>query len=156
MDHFALLLADLGALIQVPLHPDHHRACCLSVNGELHVQLKEDTNKDRILVAAFIAETPAGKFRENIFKETLKENNLFPRIGSFSYSERNNQLAFFSYVYFEGLDGNKMADFLEKFFEKAFSWKTALQTGQLPDRGQTLHKIGPSIFDIQRPPKEIV
>lgn len=150
MDHFALLLADLGALIQVPLHPDHHRACCLSVNGELHVQLKEDDNKDRILVAAFIAEIPAGKFRENILKETLKENNLFPRIGSFSYSERNNQLAFFSYVYFQGLDGNKMADFLEKFFEKAFSWKTAMQTGQLPDRGHSLHKTGPSIFDIQR------
>lgn len=149
MDHFAILLADLGALIQVPLHPDHHRACCLSVNGELHVQLKED-NKDRILVAAFVSEIPAGKFRENILTETLKENNLFPRIGTFSYSERNNQLALYSYVYFQGLDGDKMADFLEKFFEKAFSWKTALQTGQLPERGHTLHKTGPSIFDIQR------
>ena len=148
MDHFAILLADLGALIQVPLHPDHHRACCLSVNGELHVQLKED--KDRILVAAFVSEIPAGKFRENILTETLKENNLFPRVGTFSYSERNNQLALYSYVYFPGLDGNKMADFLEKFFEKAFSWKTALQTGQLPERGHTLHKTGPSIFDIQR------
>lgn len=149
MDHFAILLADLGALIQVPLHPDHHRACCLSVNGELHVQLKED-NKDRILVAAFVSEIPAGKFRENILTETLKENNLFPRVGTFSYSERNNQLALYAYVYFQGLDGDKMADFLEKFFEKAFSWKTALQTGQLPERGHTLHKTGPSIFDIQR------
>ena len=150
MDRFAMLLADLGALIQVPLHPDHHRACCLSVNGELHLQLKEDDSKDRLLIAAFLAEIPPGKFRENIFKETLKENNLIPRIGTFSYSERNNQLALFSYVYFEGLNGDKMADFLENFLEKAFSWKTALQTGQLPQRGQTLHKTGPSIFDIQR------
>lgn len=150
MDHFALLLADLGALIQVPLHPDHHRACCLSVNGELHVQLKEDDNKDRILVAAFVTEIPAGKFREKILLETLKENNLFPRVGTFSYSERNNQLAFYSYVYFQGLDGAKMADFLESFLEKAFSWRTAMQTGQLPERGHTLQKTGPSIFDIQR------
>jgi hypothetical protein len=150
MDHFAILLADLGALIQVPLHPDHHRACCLSVNGELHIQLKEDDNNDRILISTFISEIPPGKFRENILKETLKENNLFPRIGNLSYSERNNQLAFFSYVYFPGLDGDKMADFLEKFLEKAFSWRTALQTGQLPQRGQILHKTGPSIFDIQR------
>jgi hypothetical protein len=150
MDHFALLLADLGVLIQVPLHPDHHRACCLIINGELHVQLKEDDNKDRILVAAFVSEIPAGKFREKILAETLKENDLFPRVGTFSYSERNNQLALYSYVYFQGLDGGKMADFLEKFLEKAFSWKTALQTGQLPERGHTLQKTGPSIFDIKR------
>ncbi len=150
MDHFALLLADLGALIQVPLHPDHKRACSLRINGELHVQLKEDDNKDRILVGAFVAEIPPGKFRENILKETLKENNLFPRIGTFSYSERNNQLALFSYVYFEGLNGDKMADFLESFLDKAFSWRTALQTGQLPQRGHSLHKTGPSIFDIER------
>jgi hypothetical protein len=150
MDHFALVLADLGALIQVPLHPDHHRACCLIINGELHIQLKEDLNKDRILVGVFISEIPAGKFREKILTETLKENNLFPRMGTFSYSERNNQLALFSFVYLEKLDGEKMADFLESFIEKAFSWKTALQTGQLPQRGQILHKTGPSVFDIQR------
>ncbi len=150
MDHFALVLADLGSLIQVPLHPDHHRACCLIINGELHIQLKEDLNKDRILVGTFISEIPAGKFREKILTETLKENNLFPRMGTFSYSERNNQLALFSFVYLEKLDGEKMADFLESFIEKAFSWKTALQTGQLPQRGQVLHKTGPSVFDIQR------
>ncbi len=150
MDHFAILLADLGALIQVPLHPDHQRSCNLSINGELHVQLKEDERNDRILIAAFLAEIPPGKFRENVLKETLKENNLFPRIGTFSYSERNNQLAFFSHVYFEGLKGDTMADFLEAFLEKAFSWRTALQTGQLPQRGQMLQKTGPSIFDIQR------
>ncbi|HEX2579688.1 MAG TPA: CesT family type III secretion system chaperone [Rhabdochlamydiaceae bacterium] len=148
MDHFAILLADLGALIQVPLHPDNHRACSLVINGELHVQLKED--RERILVAAFISEISAGKFREHILLETLKENNLFPRTGNFCYCERNNQLALYAYVYLAGLDGNKMADFLEPFLEKAFSWKTALQTGQLPERGRTLQKTGPSIFDIKR------
>jgi hypothetical protein len=150
MDHFAMLLADLGALIQVPLHPDHNRTCNLSINGELHIQMKEDGNRNRILVGTFLAEIPPGKFRENILKETLKENTLFPRTGNFSYSERNNQLALFAFLYFEGLKGDTMADFLEAFLEKAFSWRTALQTGQLPERGQTLQKTGPSIFDIQR------
>jgi hypothetical protein len=150
LDPFAILLADLGALIQVPLHPDHQRSCSLNINNELHMQLKEDESRDRILIAAFLAEIPPGKFRENIFRETLKENNLFPRIGTFGYSERNNQLAFFSHLYFQGLRGDTLADFLEVFLEKAFSWRTALQTGQLPQRGQILHKTGPSIFDIQR------
>lgn len=150
MDRFAILLDDLGTLIQVPLHPDHHRSCSLNVNGQLHVQIQEDENKDQLLVATFIGEIPPGKFRENILKETLKENNLFSRLGTFSYSERNNQLAFFSYLPLAGLRGDTMADFLELFFEKAFSWRTALATGQLPIRGQTLQKTGPSIFDVQR------
>jgi hypothetical protein len=71
-------------------------------------------------------------------------------MGTFSYSDRNNQLALFDYLYFEGLRGDNLADFLEAFLEKAFSWKTGITSGQLPQRGQTLHKVGPSIFDIQR------
>ena len=74
MDRFAILLADLGELIQVPLHPDHQRSCILSINQELHVHLKEEDNEDRILIATFVSELPPGKFRENILKETLKEN----------------------------------------------------------------------------------
>ncbi len=150
MDRFAIILAELGTLIQAPLHPDHLRGCALSVNGQLHLQLKEQEEHERILVSTFIGELPPGKFRENFLKETLKENNLFPRTGTFCYSERNNQLGLFSYVYFPGLHGDTFADFLEQFLEKAFSWKTSLETGQIPTRGQILHKTGPSIFDISK------
>jgi hypothetical protein len=150
MDRFAILLADLGTLIDVPLHPDHRRACTLLVNNQLHVQIKEEENKDRLLVATFVSEVPPGKFRENILKEALKENNLYPRLGTFSYSDRNNQLSFASYVSLAGLRGDNFADFLEKFFEKSFSWKVGIETGQLPQRGQTIQKTGPSIFDIQK------
>ncbi len=150
MDRFAILLDDLGTLIQVPLHPDHHRSCQLSINGELHIQIKEDDLKDRISIAAFLGEIPAGNFRETVLKEALKENHFFPRLGTFSYSERNNQLAFITYLSFAELRGDTLVDFLELFIEKAFSWKTALTTGQLPLRGQTLQKTGPSVFDIRR------
>jgi len=150
MDRFALLLADLGALIAVPLHPDHNRSCTLGIDGKIHVQMKEEENDDKILVATFIAELPPGKFRENILIETLKENELFPRLGTFGYSDRNHQLALFSHLYYTGLRGDTLADFLEAFIEKALSWKTAIETGQLPQRGQTLHKLGPSVFDVQR------
>lgn len=147
MDKFAILLDDFGTLIQVPLHPDHHRKCHLSINGELHLQITEDEQKDRILIATFIGEIPPGKFRETILKEALKENDLFPRLGTLSYSERNNQLALTSFVSFSRLDGEKLADFLELFIEKAFSWRVALTTGQIPLRGQLIQKTGPSVFD---------
>lgn len=150
MDKFAILIDELGTLIQAPLQLDHHRACSLSINGELHIQMKEDEQKEALFLATFIGDIPPGKFRETILKETLKENHLFPRIGTFSYSERNNQLALVSYLPFAGLHGDTLTDFLELFIEKSLSWKTALNTGQLPQRGQFLQKTGPSIFDIQR------
>jgi hypothetical protein len=150
IDRFAILLADLGALINVPLHPDHKRTCKLNIDNQLHIQIEEEETKDRILVATFICEIPPGKFREKVFGETLKENSLYPRLGTFAYSARNNKLAFYSYTYYPGLNGDNFADFLGTFIEKALTWKTAVETGQLPQRGQTLQKVGPSIFDIQK------
>lgn len=150
MDHFANLLADLSALIDVPLYPDSKRACRLSINSQLHIQIEEREEKDRILVATMICEIPPGKFRETVLRETLKENALYPRLGTFAYSDRNNKLVLYSYVYYIDLTGENFADFLETFIEKAFTWKTAVETGQLPTRGQTFQKTGPSIFDIQK------
>jgi hypothetical protein len=150
MDRFALLVADLGALINVPLHLDTKRMCRLSINQDLHVQIQEEEEKERLLIATFIGNVPPGKYRENVFKETLKENNLFPRMATFAYSERNNQLALFTHLYLANLSGDKLADFLGLFFERAFSWKTALETGQWPRRGETVQKTGPSIFDIKK------
>ena len=150
MDKFAIVLADLGALVDVPLHPDASRSCALFVNNSMHLRLQEEENKDRILIGAFIGELPPGKFREILLKETLKENNLFPRIGTFAYSPRNNQLTFFSYAPLPNLSGDALADILQLFLDRAFSWKTALETGQLPTRGTNLQKTGPSIFDIKK------
>jgi hypothetical protein len=116
----------------------------------MQVQLQEEDNKDRVLIGAFIGELPPGKFREILLKETLKENNLYPRVGTFAYSPRNNQLVFFTYALLPTLTGDFLADILEIFLDRAFSWKTALETGQLPSRGASLQKTGPSIFDIQK------
>jgi len=153
MDRFARLLADLGVLIDVVLYPDPKRACKLNIDNQLHIQIEEDEPKDRILISTFICEILPGKFREKVLCETLKENNLYPRLATFTYSSRNNMLALFSYAYHPGhpgLTGDNFADFLGKFIEKGLTWKTAIETGQLPQRGQILHKTGPSIFDIQK------
>ena len=151
MDKFAMLLTELSELVDVPLHPDQNRSCSLNVNNVMHVQLHEEESKDRLLLSAFVGELPPGKFREKLLIETLKENNLFPRVGTFAYSSRNNQLAFYTYLQLPDLTGELLADALELFLDRAFSWKTALETGQIPSRGSNLQKTGPSIFDIRAP-----
>ena len=149
MDRFLVLLDDLGELIGTPLHVNSKGFCQINIDNKLHIQIADEKERDRIFVATFICEVPPGKFRENIFAETLKENNLYPRLATFAYSEKNNQLAFFSHIYYPNLTGDTLADFLEKFIEKALSWKIGIETGHLPSRGENIHKVGPSIFDIK-------
>jgi carbonic anhydrase len=149
MDRFLLLLDDLGGLIGIPFHVNSKGLCQLNINNQLHIQISDEKEKDRILIATFICEIPPGKFKENIFSEALKENHSYPRLATFAYSEKNNQLAVFSHVYYPNLTGDSLADFLEKFIEKALSWKTGVETGHLPKLGEHIHKVGPSIFDIK-------
>jgi len=140
MDRFEEFLKNLGQVINVPLHPDKHRACLLNINNVLRVQLEFDEKKDRILIAAFVSDVSAGKFRENILKEALKANTLYPRVGTLAYSERNNQLALFEYGYFPYLIPEKMADLLSQFIQRADAWRTAIQSGQPAPSGETASK----------------
>ncbi len=151
MDPFHSLLESLGSLIGVPLHPDHGQKCRLNINHQTFVQLEDETHKNRILIAAFICDIPLGKFRELVLKEALKENNLYPRVATFSYCEKNNKLSLFMYAYYTELNGEKLADILATFLEKLFNWKTGIETGHLPQRSPTeaSGSAAPSIFTIQ-------
>jgi hypothetical protein len=150
MERFPLLINDLGEIVNVPLQVDSHGVCLLVVNNQLHVQLQEKKESNQLLVGSFVSEVPPGNFRETIFKGALKENNDLSRLSVFGYSQKKNQLFLFAYLLFVGLDGDSLAVFLEKFLEKAFSWKMGIETGQLPLKGQVFQKTGPSIFDIKK------
>jgi hypothetical protein len=145
MDRFEEFLKSFGQAINVPLHPDKHRACLLNINNVLRVQLEFDEQKDRILIATFITEVSAGKFRENILREALKANSIYPRIGTLAYSERNNQLSLFEYAYFPYITTEKMASLLSLFIQRADSWRTAIQSGHPAPSGEMTTKSAPFI-----------
>ncbi len=130
MDKFEELLHSLGQVAHISLHPDKNRACLLTVNNRLHIQLEMDDLEERLLVATFICEVPPGKFRESIFRETLKANNRFPRLGTLAFLVRTGQLAFFEYLPFIQLSGEKLYAFLELFSMQADSWHTAIEGGR--------------------------
>lgn len=129
MDRFAELLFDLSKLWNVELFADKKHFCRFHYKNELHVQLEFDEAKERILIASFLCEIPPGKYRENLLKEALKSNYIYPRVGTLAYSDRNNQLALFEYTYLQGLNAEKLAKILEKFFEKGHEWKIAVEKG---------------------------
>jgi hypothetical protein len=132
IERFDELIQDLGRLLDLPLHPDKNRICSLNINGKIHVQLEFDRPKNRLLIASFIGEVAAGKFRENALREALKFNAPFPRVGTFAFSQRNNQMALFDHLPIEGLDVKKLVSFMGEFVDRAMVWKEALQSGNLP------------------------
>jgi hypothetical protein len=131
MDRFQQLLYDLGQIIDLPLYADQNQRCRLNINEDLDIQLEYDSSKERILFASFCCEVPPGKFRENVLKEALKANGVFPRIGSYGFSEQKNKLALFEYISVQHLSSEKFGDLLAQFIDRAQRTKKAVETGNL-------------------------
>lgn len=146
MDRFQDFLNRLSPLLDVPLYIEKKRAVRIKINEAIHVQLEEDESKERILIACFVHEIPAGKYRENLLKEGLKTNALSPRIGTFAYSERNNQLTLFTHLYYVGMPIEKVADILALFIEKALLWRGAIERGVLPQISDTEIRVDHRVF----------
>jgi hypothetical protein len=130
IDRFEEILKELGQIIDLPLHVDKNRACMLNINQVLHVQMEPDAINDHLLIGSFLIDVPAGRFREDIFRDALKANHARDRIGTLGYSARNNQLFFFRKLSFYELTGNKLCDFLGQFINIADSWRQAIESGQ--------------------------
>lgn len=146
MDRFSQILYDLGKEIGTDLYPDQHRLCQLNWQDQLHIQLQYEEAKDRLLIGTFLCDVPPGKFREKIFREALKSNAEFPRIGTLAYSDRNNKLTFFEYVYPDNLRSDKLFQLLQQFVSKAHQWKEAIEKNRpLPEITEKPIK-GDSIF----------
>jgi hypothetical protein len=129
IDRFEELLQELGHLINLPLHVDRNRLCCLSFNQQLHLQLKMDESLQRLLVSAIISEVPLGPYREELFKEALKNNHSFPRPCILAFTAKTNQLVGFDYLSLINLNGEKLVEFLTQFITFIDPWRIAIENG---------------------------
>lgn len=130
VDRFEQLLSELSQQLGVALHVDKKGACKLRINEQYHVQLESDAHQERLLAACFICDVPPGKYRENTLKDALKANGPFPQNGTLAYSDRNNKLVLFSYLPMITLTGQKLADFLTVFVDKAKNWRMGVESGR--------------------------
>ncbi len=147
MDRFEQILTELSVQLGISLHPDKHRACKLKINDNIHVQIECDLQKEAILVAAFIVEIPAGKFCEEILKEALKANDQVPRLATLAFSERNRNLALYTYIPFIEISGEKLASFLAEFIKIVEEWRAAILSGR-PTPSSTSTPSAPRPFFI--------
>ncbi len=125
---FQELIEELGTTLDIALHVDQLGACSMIFDEKLEVQIDKFGEGD-LLIAAFICPLPPGKFRENILLAALRANNhLYPRVGIFGYSERENQLALFQLIDMKDLTGDKIANALAEFVPAGLEWKNSIET----------------------------
>ncbi|MBU6382850.1 MAG: CesT family type III secretion system chaperone [Verrucomicrobia bacterium] len=128
---FEELLHELGSIFHLQLHIDREHACSIQVHPHLILQLQLDTSQENLWIFAEIAETPPGKFRENILKEALKANALpDPMPGIFGYILATNRLAQFQKYPLHILTAERLSQIIGAFLEMAEVWQKAIMTGQ--------------------------
>ncbi len=131
ISQFEQLLHQIGHILDLELHVDKHNACSIQIHPRLIIQLQLDTAQENLWIFAKIAETPPGKFRENILKEALKANALAdPRPAFFGYILSLNQLAQFQKYPLAILNGERLSGILGAFLEMAEVWQGAILGGQ--------------------------
>jgi len=130
LDKFEELLKELSTELDTKLHLDENRACMLSFDEKINVQLELDKDLENLLVFCCICTLPPGRFRENVFLEALKENDKFPYIATFAYFEKENSLAMYNFLYVANLNVEILSSYLKTFVDLAFLYYEAISRGQ--------------------------
>ncbi len=127
---FHNLLQELGPLLDLDLIPDTRRACTLSYQNRLFLQMETDAYEKYLLAACRICELPPGKFRENVLAHALQCNNLYPLVATLSYSSKYNALTLCASLLLESLTGQTLLPWVAQWIQIADSWKKAIEAGQ--------------------------
>ena len=133
---FESILQELGhteVIHLYDLHPDSNNSCLIKLKGGLEIQLELDKSQESLLIGTDLGQIAAGKYREDVFCEALKANGLpYPRWGDFAYSQKSDHLVLFHKLNVKDLNGEKVADFLTHFLEKAFLWRDSIMRNDVP------------------------
>lgn len=131
---FETLLEEAGKVLNIPdLHPDKNHSCLVRLPNGLNIQIEMDPYQQGIILGCDIGGLPAGKYRENVFREALKINGQkAPHHGILAYSNKTEHMVLYELLPLKDLTGEKIADAIAPFAEKALLWKEALARGETP------------------------
>ncbi|MBA3816794.1 MAG: CesT family type III secretion system chaperone [Parachlamydiaceae bacterium] len=140
-DYFGTLLQELGKILEIPdLHSDRNNSCQITLKNGLVFQLEFDRSGAFIVLGADLGVVPPGKYRENLFREALKANDMpYPTHGILAYSKKSDRLVIFEKLRSHELTGEAIAAEIIPFSEKAIIWKEALERSDIPIINQALN-----------------
>lgn len=138
-DMFGVLLEELGKrLDNADLRPDSNNSCLIRLKGGQHIQLELDKTGLSLVLGTELGVPPPGKYRENLFREALKANNMpYPLHGTLAYSKKSDQLVLFEKFIIQDLTGDRVAEAIIPFTQKAVVWAEAIKSSSIPLLDQT-------------------
>ncbi len=142
-DSFSVLLEELGKELSkelggalgghLALHPDRNNSCLIHLKEGINIQLEIDSTGEFLILGCMIGKVPAGKYRENLFKEALKANDAdYPTHGIFAYSKKEDELLLFQKIHLTDLSGVKLASMIDPFAAKGLIWIEAVKGETIP------------------------
>lgn len=145
-DLFGALLQELSHSLNIPnLQPDSNNSCLIRLESGLIIQIELDKGGQTLIIGADLGTVPPGKYRENLFREALKANDMpQPINGVLSFSKKSDHLVLFKRINIKDLNGERIAAEITPLAEKAFTWSEALLRNEIPVVNQTFtsHKPG--------------
>lgn len=127
---FQDLINDLAKILSQDLYVDKNKACVISYDDVLKVQLELDQSSQNLIVFSSITTLAPGKFRENVLLDALKANNEFPYVAIFSFFEPDSSLALHNFLDFPSLKADVLASYLSTFVEICFLYRSAINANQ--------------------------
>jgi hypothetical protein len=130
------LLEELGntALISIAaLKANNQNTCLIPFPDGLRLQIELDKHEKNLLICCVLGDLEPGEYRKKIFCEALKTNGMTPPLyGILAFSTKTNKLVLFDLLDMRELTGNRIADYLPSFLEKARIWRDALAGNNIP------------------------
>lgn len=137
-EYFGTLLEEVGKLLHIEnLQPDKNNSCLIQFPNKLNLQLEVDPHRNVLVIGCNLGIVPAGRYRENVFREALKANGVPPpRYGNFSYSKQMDSLVMTSELSMQDIHADKIVHEMRSFLSKANQWREAISRGDIPTIAQ--------------------
>jgi hypothetical protein len=130
------ILEELGntTLISIAsLRANNQNTCLIPFPDGLKLQIELDKYDKNLILCCVLGNLEPGEYRKKLFIEALKANGLPPPLhGTLAFSGKAQQLVIFELLDMRELTGNRVADYLPDFLEKARIWRNAIQTNTIP------------------------
>ncbi|QLH35481.1 MAG: CesT family type III secretion system chaperone [Parachlamydiaceae bacterium] len=131
---FESLLKELGEKLGLPnLESTRENNITLTLKGKNEVVLQKHNTEPLIIISFEIAELPASRYRENIFREALKFNGLNQlHAGVFAFSKKTQKFFLFDMLPLNDTSVEQVQQVINTLAEKAALWRESINRGEIP------------------------
>ncbi|MBA3602233.1 MAG: CesT family type III secretion system chaperone [Parachlamydiaceae bacterium] len=131
-----IILEELGRTTLIAmssLRPNDKNTCLIPLPDGMKIQVEMDKYEKNLIIGCVLGDIEPGHYRNSLFQAALIANGLpHPRYGVLAYGNKTNKLVLHDTLSMHELNGEKVAEYLGFFLEKARTWKQAIEGGNVP------------------------